>query len=546
MTWAKQSTAATLIVGPILDSAGAEFTTAVISDISLSKNGGTLTALAAAATLTHIANGQYTLALTTGNTDTLGRAQLTCNRSTYQMPPLTLTILPAMVFDSMVLGTDVLQSDVTQFGGNNGTFSGGRPEVNATHWGGTAVGSANVLIDNAITAAKIAADAIGADEISAAAVTKIQSGLATASGVSAVEAKVDTVDTVVDAIKVSTDNLPPDPADQSLIIAATNAIVADTEDIQARLPAALVSGRMDASVGAMQSNTLSAAAVAADAVTEIQSGLATEANVDAVEAKVDTLLSRVTSTLFSGITSMAQWLGMLAGKQTGDITARTEIRATGAGAGAYNETTDSLEAIRDRGDAAWITGSGGGGSGTGAYTIAITVQNTSSAALQNATVRMSEGANSYTATTNASGVATFALDAATYSVAITKGGYQFTPTTLAVSSSDSQTYQMSTVTITPSEPTETTGYITVYTAARVVVSGATVELQLTRLKNGTTGSGINDALVSRTTNASGYAEFTGLPRGAAYQLRINTGPWYRGTTAEAATTPLVGTIGPAV
>jgi hypothetical protein len=43
----------------------------------------------------------------------------------------------------------------------------------------------------------------------------------------------------VAAIKASTDNLPSDPADQSLIIAATDAIIADTEDIQGRLPAAL-------------------------------------------------------------------------------------------------------------------------------------------------------------------------------------------------------------------------------------------------------------------------------------------------------------------
>jgi hypothetical protein len=125
--WAKQSTAAALIVGPILDSAGAEFTTAVIGDLSISKNGGTLTALAAAATLTHIANGQYTLVMTTGNLDTLGRLQITCNRATYQMPPIGLTVVPAMVFDSMVLGTDVLQSDVTQFGGTNGTFDAGKP-----------------------------------------------------------------------------------------------------------------------------------------------------------------------------------------------------------------------------------------------------------------------------------------------------------------------------------------------------------------------------------------------------------------------------------
>jgi hypothetical protein len=116
--WAKQSTAATLVVGPILDSAGAEYASAVIGDLSLSKNGGTLTALAAAATLTPIANGQYTLVLTTGNLDTLGRAQITCNKATYQMPAVNLMVVPAVVFDSMILGTDVLTADVTQIGGD--------------------------------------------------------------------------------------------------------------------------------------------------------------------------------------------------------------------------------------------------------------------------------------------------------------------------------------------------------------------------------------------------------------------------------------------
>lgn len=49
----------------------------------------------------------------------------------------------------------------------------------------------------------------------------------------------------------------------------------DTVDIQSRLPAALVSGRIDASVGAMAANVMTASALATDAVTEIQSGLST-------------------------------------------------------------------------------------------------------------------------------------------------------------------------------------------------------------------------------------------------------------------------------
>jgi hypothetical protein len=54
-------------------------------------------------------------------------------------------------------------------------------------------------------------------------------------------------------------------------------IEVDTQDIQGRLPAALVSGRMDASVGAMAANVLTASALATDAVGEIADGVWDEA-----------------------------------------------------------------------------------------------------------------------------------------------------------------------------------------------------------------------------------------------------------------------------
>ena len=83
----------------------------------------------------------------------------------------------------------------------------------------------------------------------------------------------------------------------------------DTQDIQSRLPAALVSGRMDASVGAMANNSVTAAALATDAVSEIQAGLATTVQLAA---------------------------------------AFTEIKGA-----TWSSTTDTLEAIRD------ASGSGG-------------------------------------------------------------------------------------------------------------------------------------------------------------------------------------------
>lgn len=57
------------------------------------------------------------------------------------------------------------------------------------------------------------------------------------------------------------------------IVTAVGNIEADTQDIQARLPAALVGGRIDASVGAMSANTLTASALATDAVEEIADGV---------------------------------------------------------------------------------------------------------------------------------------------------------------------------------------------------------------------------------------------------------------------------------
>ena len=125
--------------------------------------------------------------------------------------------------------------------------------------------------------------------------------------------------------------------------AQATAIETDTQDLQSRLPAALVSGRIDASVGAMAAGVVTAAAVAtgaidadalaADAVTEIQTGLATssaladvQADVDAVAAGVAALPSAATTAAAVGALTkdgltLLQHQGvqsaMLAGKITG-------------------------------------------------------------------------------------------------------------------------------------------------------------------------------------------------------------------------------------
>jgi hypothetical protein len=185
--------------------------------------------------------------------------------------------------------------------------------------------AASIAAD-AITAAKIATDAIDADALKADAVTEIQSGLATAAAVAAVQADTDDIQTrlpaalvggridasvgamannVVTAAAIAADAIGASELAADAVAeiqtglataAAVAAVQADTDDIQTRLPAALVGGRIDASVGAMAANVVTAAAIAtdaidadsikADAVTEIQSGLATAADLATAQAAI--------------------------------------------------------------------------------------------------------------------------------------------------------------------------------------------------------------------------------------------------------------------
>lgn len=80
--------------------------------------------------------------------------------------------------------------------------------------------------------------------------------------------------------------------------ASLTTLQADTDDIQTRLPAALVSGRIDASVGAMATDTLTAGALATSAVTEIQTAIAA-GSVAAVVGAVGSVTGNVGGSLGS-------------------------------------------------------------------------------------------------------------------------------------------------------------------------------------------------------------------------------------------------------
>jgi hypothetical protein len=99
--WLKQSTVFTDRIGPVIDSSGVEYGGLVIGDLSRTKN-GTTTTMAAASAITYDTNGYYSLTTIAGDSDTLGRLVITCNKSTYQMPPRCYMVLTAATYDALV------------------------------------------------------------------------------------------------------------------------------------------------------------------------------------------------------------------------------------------------------------------------------------------------------------------------------------------------------------------------------------------------------------------------------------------------------------
>lgn len=95
----RQSTARTMMVGPILDADGVAVTDGVVGDLKISKNGGAPAALNGSATLTHRHTGFYSLVLTTSDTDTVGQAEVTIDDTVNAMPMKELMVIEEAVYD---------------------------------------------------------------------------------------------------------------------------------------------------------------------------------------------------------------------------------------------------------------------------------------------------------------------------------------------------------------------------------------------------------------------------------------------------------------
>jgi len=234
---------------------------------------------------------------------------------------------------------------------------------------------------------------------------------------------------------------------------------------------------------------------------------ALQTDVDGITGYVTGILNRVGGFTGSGVNTI---LGFLRAMFRSDASTPSDMGGTATAA------NHSQQAIRVRGDEAWITGSGGGGgAGTGARTVTITV-NDGATALQNAVVRMTEGSNTFTSITGPDGVINppFNLDDATYTVSISKAGYSYGGTTLVVDGTETATYSMTQITITPSSGDFTTCYQTVYDKRGNILANQPVKLQIVRAGSSDTGRGYGGEERTELTNNVGVVQFQNVPKGA--------------------------------
>jgi hypothetical protein len=271
----KQSTAVTILLGPFVDDADFKTpeTALTISqaDVRLSKNGAAFAQKNDATAATHRENGVYAVPLNATDTDTLGHLRAVVLETGALVVWQDFLVLPAQVYDSLV-GSDKLQVDLAEWLGVAPlALTAQKVQTHPLSTGAGAIVAASFGA-GAIDATAIATAAIDADAIATGAITaaKFAAGAVDAAALAA-DASAEIADAVWDEAKAG--HVAAGSFGEEVQSHATSTEVAgvqaDTDDIQARLPAALVGGRIDASVGAMAAGVLTDTALAQSAADKI-------------------------------------------------------------------------------------------------------------------------------------------------------------------------------------------------------------------------------------------------------------------------------------
>jgi len=309
------------------------------------------------------------------------------------------------------------------------------------------------------------------------------------------------------------------------------AIEEDTLDIQSRIPAALVGGRIDASVGAYQSG------MAPPTTDQIEAALVNEGDATALlQAIADKIAGDLTAgdltalAIVSAIkadATLAQMISRidvtlstrptLLQIEASTVLAKESTLTTIKGAG-FSSSTDTLEKIAES------VGAISSGTGSGARTVTITVE-LSGDPVEGALVRLTKAAETYLGTTDSSGEVVFNVDDGTWTVAITAANASFDGDELIVNGDETATYTVTATSLTPSSASLVTGYWTCYTHTGVVESGVTITMICKKVPS-EAGFALDSAVRTATSGVDGVAQFANLIPGATYQVKRGSGENY--------------------
>ena len=190
--------------------------------------------------------------------------------------------------------------------------------------------------------------------------------------------------------------------------------------------------------------------------------------------------------------------------------------------GTFDPTTDSTEAIRNRGDAAWITG--GGVSGT--YAVVINVKDALGVNILDAWVEIWDSAGTAfieKKQTNSSGNASFNKDAGDYIIRLVKSGYsQTTAEALTISAAGTSNFVMTAFVITaPSNPELCRVYGFFLNPDGTIITGLTGNaLVLTYQEDNTVYAGTEVGTYVTTGTYAGMMYFD-LARGASATVTLD-------------------------
>lgn len=349
MLFLRQSTASQeVLLGPFVDDTDGKTAetglTIANTDIKLWVEGATSEASKNSGGATHIASGRYYAVLDATDTATLGKLEINVHVSGALPVRREFMVLTAMVYDSLVLGTDTLQSDVTQFGGTNGTFSGGRAEVNTTHLAGTSQTGRD------IGASVLLSPGTGTGQVNLSS-GKVPATLAAAD----VSGNLPT-----NVIQISGDGTAADNAEaffDGTGYAGTNNVIPTVTTV--------------GTVNALANNSVTAAALASDAVTEIQNGLSTldaagirtavglaSANLDTQLGDLPTAAENATAVWGAGTRLLTAGTNIVLAKGTGvtgfnDLDAAGVRTAIGIASANLDSQLGDIPTAAENADAVW-------------------------------------------------------------------------------------------------------------------------------------------------------------------------------------------------